>query len=64
MKEKKVIAFNIANELAVLQFIKGKLQFNEIYKYIVNILKHSQKENVNSFEDIQTIVQSIKREEE
>jgi len=64
MKEKKVIAFNIANELAVLQFIKGKLQFNEIYKYIVNILAHSQKENVNSFEDIQTIVQSIKREEE
>lgn len=63
VKEKKVIAFNIANEIAVSQFIKGKLQFTEIYKYVLNTLEHAQEENVNSLEDIQAIIQAIKRGE-
>ena len=63
VQEKKVIAFNIANEVAVSKFITGKLQFAEIYKYVIEILAHSQAENVNSFEDIQAIIQSIKNRE-
>ena len=63
VQEKKVIAFNIANEVAVSKFITGKLQFAEIYKYVIEILAHSQAENVNSFEDIQAIIQSIKNSE-
>ena len=63
VQEKKVIAFNIANEVAVSKFITGKLQFAEIYKYVLEILAHSQAENVNSFEDIQAIIQSIKNSE-
>ena len=63
VQEKKVIAFNIANEVVVSKFITGKLQFAEIYKYVIEILAHSQAENVNSFEDIQAIIQSIKNSE-
>ena len=64
VQEEKVIAFNIANEIAVSKFIEGKLQFTEIYKYIINILEHSQKENVTSVKDIHTIIQAIKAREE
>ena len=60
VKENKVIAFNVANEIAVSQFIEGKLQFTEIYKYIINTLEHAQEEKVNSVEEIQDIIRNIK----
>ena len=58
VKENKVIAFNIANELAVSKFIKGELQFVDIYKYIIDVLEHSSSENIHSYDDIQNIIKT------
>ena len=58
-KEDKVITFNISNEVAVAKFIKRELRFTDIYKYIINILEHSPRENIHSYEDIQNIIKTI-----
>lgn len=61
IEENKVIAFNLANEIAVSKFVKGELQFTEIYKYVISMCERSSKEIVNSLDDIQNVIRSIKR---
>jgi 1-deoxy-D-xylulose-5-phosphate reductoisomerase len=51
-KEKKVIAFNIANEITVNKFLKDEIKFVDIYNVITEILERSQVENIFSQEDI------------
>ncbi|MDR1390940.1 MAG: 1-deoxy-D-xylulose-5-phosphate reductoisomerase [Holosporales bacterium] len=60
-RESKVISFNVANEIAVSDFISGKIKFNEIYKVVREILENSEIEKVNSFEDIVMTIECVKR---
>ncbi|MDR1233730.1 MAG: 1-deoxy-D-xylulose-5-phosphate reductoisomerase [Holosporales bacterium] len=59
MDSRKVIAFNVANEMAVQSFLDGRIRFSEIYEYIVRILDKAEPENVNSYEDIVRIINNI-----
>lgn len=59
VKENKVIAFNMANEMAVSKFVNGELRFSEIYKYVIARLESSPEEKINSFEDINVVIKFI-----
>lgn len=54
-KEGKVIALNLANELAVNEYLKGKIKFCDIYGFISNILEKSFIEEPHSLSDIKEI---------
>jgi 1-deoxy-D-xylulose-5-phosphate reductoisomerase len=55
-KEKKVVAFNTANEIAVSKFLKNKIKFNEIYGVVVKILSQAEEEQIASLEDITNLI--------
>jgi 1-deoxy-D-xylulose-5-phosphate reductoisomerase len=50
--EKKIISFNVANEIAVQQFLNKQIKFNDIYKVIANTLDKSKEENIKCLDDI------------
>jgi 1-deoxy-D-xylulose-5-phosphate reductoisomerase len=55
-KEKRVIAFNTANEIAVSKFLKHEIKFSEIYSTIMRILEQSNEEHITSLEDIKELI--------
>lgn len=59
-KEKKVIALNVANEYTVNMFLKGQINFCDIYKIISDILEKSSEEDVCSLNDIKEICRNLK----
>ena len=59
--ENKVIAFNIANEIAISKFLNRELNFCEIYGFIQNILENAPAEKINSARDIEDIIAGIAR---
>ncbi len=56
ISEHKVIAFNIANEIAVYKFLHNEIKFNEIYYFILNVLDRSKTEKCTSIEDIKNTI--------
>jgi 1-deoxy-D-xylulose-5-phosphate reductoisomerase len=59
--DEKVIAFAVADEIAVTKFINNKIRFDEIYKTIVKILDVSYKEKINSVEDIVNTISTVRQ---
>ena len=57
--DKKVIAFNMANEIAVSKFLNGELNFCDIYGFIQKILQNAKEENSESLDDIMNIIEEI-----
>ena len=58
-KESKVISLNILNEIAVKKFLSGEIAFSEIYSFISNVLEDSQKETINSIDDITETIKQL-----
>ncbi|MDR0695554.1 MAG: 1-deoxy-D-xylulose-5-phosphate reductoisomerase [Holosporales bacterium] len=58
--EKKVIALNVANEIAVARFLSGQINFNEIYHLIVDIMNTANPENITSKEDIFEAIRRVR----
>ncbi|MDR1365400.1 MAG: 1-deoxy-D-xylulose-5-phosphate reductoisomerase [Holosporales bacterium] len=54
--EGKIIAFSIANEIAVSEFLNGRIKFCEIYDSIVRMLNACDRENIGSYDDITALV--------
>ncbi len=50
--ERKCIAFNVANEYVVKDFLNGKIQFYQIFDIIEKVMEGTNTECVNSIEDI------------
>ena len=58
--EKKVIAFNVANEMAVKEFLDGKVKFKDIYEIVAGAIKCCDKESADSLEDILDTISQVK----
>ncbi|GHT88560.1 1-deoxy-D-xylulose 5-phosphate reductoisomerase [Alphaproteobacteria bacterium] len=52
VEEKKVIAFNRANEIAIANFLNRKIKFPEIYTKITKTLANSESENIKSLQEV------------
>ena len=46
------IAYNAANEIAVTNFISGKIKFTEISEVVLKVLEKDWTESPDSFEDV------------
>ena len=57
--EKKVIAFNIANEIAVKSFLQDEIKFSDIYRFVLDIMNTSEKEEINSVGDIFELISQV-----
>jgi 1-deoxy-D-xylulose-5-phosphate reductoisomerase len=56
--EKKCIAFNVANERAVTDFLANRIQFTAIHDIVEKALEKAQPEIINSVDDIMQIIKS------
>jgi 1-deoxy-D-xylulose-5-phosphate reductoisomerase len=59
--DEKVIAFAVADEIAVTKFINNEIGFNEIYGTIMKILDVSDGEKIGSIEDIVNTIFTVKQ---
>jgi 1-deoxy-D-xylulose-5-phosphate reductoisomerase len=60
-RENKLIAFTVADELAVDYFLTGKISFTQIPQIIAEKLEASRAEKIESYDDIRTISDECNR---
>jgi 1-deoxy-D-xylulose-5-phosphate reductoisomerase len=52
---KKLIALNVADEIAVNYFLTGRIAFSDIYGFITDVLEKANAEEIQSYEEINEI---------